>query len=103
MADTYKVKVLNQKVFHDGTSMIVLKPKGENPEVEERFIAGLVEEGFIEKPTGWKAPEKAEEGEAIASADGQSIAEQVAVDPLDHDANGKKGGSKAPPADDKAP
>lgn len=57
MTDTYKVKVLAQKVFHDGTSMIVLNPKNENPEVEHRFIAQLVEEGIIEKPKGFKVDE----------------------------------------------
>ena len=94
MADTFKVKVLKQTVFHDGTSMVVLKPKGENPEVAERFVNRLVEEGFIEKPTGWEAPVKAE-AETLAVADGGVFGTVAdAVDPLDHDGDGKKGGSK---------
>lgn len=68
MADTYKVKVLAQKVFHDGTSMIVLNPKNENPEVEHRFISGLVEDGVIEKPKGFKE-EEAEVTEFATDAD----------------------------------
>ena len=68
MADTYKVNVLAQKVFHDGTSMIVLNPKNENPEVEHRFIAGLVEEGVIEKPKGFKV-DKPEVTELAEDAD----------------------------------
>lgn len=79
MSDSYKVTVLNQKVFHDGRSMIVLHPKRANPEVEERFIAGLVEDGFIEKPKGWKPPVV----EPIAVADGsQSV---VPVESTDTD------------------
>jgi hypothetical protein len=57
MADKYKVKVLKQKVFHDGTSMIVLSVKGKSPEIDERFIAGLIEDGCIEQPKGWPTPD----------------------------------------------
>jgi hypothetical protein len=66
MSETFKVTVLKQKVFHDGTSMVVLKPKGDNPEVAEQFIASFVADGVIEKPKGWKAPVI----ESIAIADG---------------------------------
>jgi hypothetical protein len=69
MAETYKVKILAQKVFHDGTSMIVLNPKNkDNPEVEYRFIQGLVDEGVIEKPRGFTV-EAAEVTELAEDAD----------------------------------
>lgn len=58
MSDLNKVEVniLCQKVFHDGTSMIVLKPG--SGRVEERFIARLVEDGIIDKPEGWEPEPK---------------------------------------------
>lgn len=87
MADFYKVKVLAQKVFHDGTNMVVLKPKGDNPEVAEQFIAGLVDEGFIEAPAGWEAPEVVDDGGVpVASADGGLTVNLPATEEDDVDA-----------------
>ena len=48
----FDVEVLARHVFHDGTSMIVLKP-GNPVRIDRKFIASLVEDGIIEKPTGF--------------------------------------------------
>ena len=51
MADKIRAKVLRQKVFHDGSSMVVLNPKDRHiPKVEPRFLQGLVDEGIIADP-----------------------------------------------------
>ncbi len=82
--DTIKVKFLRQKVYHDGTSMCV-KKKGESGEIDRRLVDTFLIEGAIEKPKGWK--NKAEETEAVAVADGAPLSQ------LDHDSDGKPGGS----------
>ncbi|MGF7152619.1 hypothetical protein [Novosphingobium gossypii] len=48
MADKIEVTVLRQKVFHDGTSMVVLKPGDQ--EIDSSRVAGLVDEGIVEDP-----------------------------------------------------
>jgi hypothetical protein len=69
MTDKTKVKVLKQHVFHDGTSMIVLKEG--SAEVENRFIASLVENYVIEKPKGFQTTsEIAEVAEKATAQDG---------------------------------
>lgn len=115
MADTYKVKVNHQKVFHDGTSMIVLKPKGKNPEVPEQFIKMLVDEGAIDPPKGWEAPEVVDDGGVPAvTADGGAplIGSEPASDEEDDedagegeddDAEKGEGAGEGAGADDKAP
>lgn len=135
------VTVLQQKVFHDGLSMVVLKPGDENAAVEASFVQGLVDEGVIDPPDGFEPPveggfetedddlslvagellpfehdglaERVAELEAW-KAEALPILEQVKgwqaqleqaqtdvqqardrVDPLDHDGDGERGGSKA--------
>lgn len=65
--DTVDVKFLKQKVFHDGTSMIVAK-KGDTKPVPERLIAAFVSEGAITAPDGWE--ESLSEKNDLAIADG---------------------------------
>ena len=86
MSDLVEVTVKRQKVFHDGRSMIVLKPGKKKVGVERRFIAGLVDEGVIDPPKEWE-PDAVE---AIAKADGTLNA--VSNDAADSEAEG------APPA-----
>lgn len=50
MADKIRVTVLRQKVFHDGSSMVVLSPKAKTARVDVRFVADLHKEGFIADP-----------------------------------------------------
>jgi hypothetical protein len=63
MPDKIAVTVLRQKVFHDGKSVVVLKPG--DGEVEERFIPGLVADRIILDPN-------ADTGEAGAAQDGNA-------------------------------
>lgn len=45
-----KYKILRQKVFHDGTSMIVLKPET-TKEIPDRYVGTFRDEGVIgDKP-----------------------------------------------------
>ena len=69
MADTDTIDVTfnKQKVYHDGTSMIVAKA-GDKLPVEQRLIAGFVAEGAINAPKGWV--EEAAEKDEVAVADG---------------------------------
>jgi hypothetical protein len=48
MADKIRVRVLTQKVFHDGLSMVVLKPG--NEKVDPRHLQTLFDEGVIADP-----------------------------------------------------
>ena len=48
MADKIRVKVLKQKVFHDGLSMVVLKPGSEK--VDPKHLRALLDEGVIANP-----------------------------------------------------
>lgn len=62
-----KDKILKQKVYHDGTSMIVLKP-GDKHEVPERFRQTWIDEKVI---AGKTSKELAEEGAARAAAEAE--------------------------------
>lgn len=111
MPDFYKVNVKQQAVFHDGTSMIVLQPKTEknpspnNPEVAEQFIARLVADGAIAKPSGWEAPEVVDDGGVpVATADGGAtvnVPEKAAETQTEAEAT--KAEAKSAAAADKAP
>lgn len=48
MADKIRVKVLHQKVFHDGLSMVVLKPG--SGKVDPKHLKSLFDEGVIADP-----------------------------------------------------
>jgi len=48
MADKVRVRVLTQKVFHDGLSMVVLKPGSDK--VDPRHLQTLFDEGVIADP-----------------------------------------------------
>jgi hypothetical protein len=56
--DTIDVTFLSQKVFHDGTSMVVAK-KGDKLPVPHRLIATLVDEGSIKEPKRWREDKEA--------------------------------------------
>ena len=92
--DTIDVTFKKQKVYHDGTSMIVAKA-GDTFPVEQRLIAAFVAEGAIEAPKVW-AEEMAEKNE-MAVADGTVQVAPSAIgddlDQLDHDGDGAPGGS----------
>jgi hypothetical protein len=60
-----KDKILKQKVYHDGTSMIVLKP-GDKHEVPERFRQTWIDEKVI---AGKTSKQVAEEEAARAAAE----------------------------------
>lgn len=62
-----KDKILKQKVYHDGTSMIVLKP-GDKHEVPERFRQTWIDEKVI---AGKSSKELAEEEAARAAAEAE--------------------------------
>lgn len=94
MDETTEVTFKGQKVFHDGTSMIVAKAT-EKRGVPTRFVQGFIDEGVIDKPKGWDAA-VAERNIPRADSAGQV---DPAADPLDHDGNGKKGGARKPAAD----
>jgi len=53
-----KHKFLRQKVFHDGTSMIVAKP-GDSFPVPDDQLDNMVIEKSIAKPKGWRHPDDA--------------------------------------------
>lgn len=65
MDKIFSVKAKQAKVFHDGTSMIVMN-RGQTVKVAERFIPGLVAEGVIDAPKGFSETEAT----TIAKADG---------------------------------
>ncbi|WP_334656736.1 hypothetical protein [Sphingomonas panaciterrae] len=54
-----KHKFLRQRVFHDGTSMIVAK-KGDSHPVPDELLNDFVIDKSIEKPKGWKHPDGVE-------------------------------------------
>lgn len=62
-----KDKILKQKVYHDGTSMIVLKP-GDKHEVPERFRQTWIDEKVI---AGKTSKQVAEEEAARAAAEAE--------------------------------
>jgi hypothetical protein len=51
-----KHKFLRQRVFHDGTSMIVAK-KGESHPVPAELLNDFVIDKSIERPKGWQHPD----------------------------------------------
>ena len=58
-----KHKILKQKVYHDGTSMVVLKA-GDRKEVPDRLLQTFIDEGVIEGKTSKQmAREAAERGD----------------------------------------
>ena len=65
--DTIDVTFANQKVYHDGTSMVVAK-KGDTKPVERRLVPGLLADGSIKEPKGWA--EEIAEKNSYAVADG---------------------------------
>ncbi len=101
MADTYKVKVLKQAVFHDGKSMIVLSPETKknpkpiNPKVEHRFIAGLIEQGSIDAPQGWKEPVKDDDANVVKDDDA-NVVEDDDANVVEDDAASEVKSDKAP-------
>jgi hypothetical protein len=100
--DTIKVAFTRQKVFHDGTSMVVAK-EGEKREVERRLVAGFVAEGSIETPKGWKAELATKNAQSVADGGTQTPAtggRPADLSQLDHDDDGEPGGSlpDEPPA-----
>ena len=72
-----KDKILKQKVYHDGTSMIVLKP-GDKHEVPERFRQTWIDEKVI---AGKSSKELAEEEAARAAAEAEHEEEGDGHDP----------------------
>lgn len=97
MADTDKIEVTftRQKVYHDGTSMIVAKAD-ETREIERFQVAGFLAEGSIAEPEGWAdqvamaSLPRADGGPVFAPA--PSNAAHLAQH--DHDGDGEPGGSK---------
>lgn len=96
MSEETKVVVTRQAVFHDGTSMIVLKPAKEAQAIDPRFVDQLVASGQIEAPKGWKAPGDQSDSIGVADGGGAFTAPEAEIEPPASKSAGK---SRAPATD----
>lgn len=71
--DTFAVTFLKQKVFHNGTSMIVAKA-GDKREIEAQLVSNMVADGSIKVPKGWAAAIEAKAEPAAADDAGATDA-----------------------------
>lgn len=64
-----KHKILKQKVYHDGTSMIVLK-KGDSEPVPDRLLQTFIDEGVIAEPKAASRSTSSSSNDEVISDEG---------------------------------